>query len=249
MPEQPPEARASLAATAPAGADPPAAAIDGASNAAPGPLGNPGRIPAPERPGFDAPRPARNARPVGTPYPDAPAVSGNPAEPDPAAAPPSSENAPPDRTAAPEPRAVEPRLPELRHPAPLREMAFTVKAAPGPGGDGGEAAIGLRVRLRGGEVQVAVHAEDPRASAQLRRDLGTLAERLDRAGFHAETWRPGEASPSDRSSGRGPDAEAGSQRRDSPDQGSRGRQPEQRHPQRHRPAWVEELEQQKERLS
>jgi chemotaxis protein MotD len=163
-------------------------------------------------------------------------------------------SASPARTGDPQPvrsqTAPEPAAAEVRTPAPLREFSLSVRSAPVASDQGEAPRVGLRVRLNGDEVQVAVHTPDPRASEQLRRDLGSLADRLDQSGYHTETWRPAQGGPAASAPSRRSDPETGSNPGGTPDEGSRGgRQGEQRQPQRQRPAWVEALEQQKERLS
>jgi hypothetical protein len=57
-------------------------------------------------------------------------------------------------------------------------------------------AVNLQVTQRAGQVQVAVHTSNPALQSSLRRDLGTLVDSLEGAGYHAETFAPREAAVS-----------------------------------------------------
>ena len=58
--------------------------------------------------------------------------------------------------------------------------------------------VDLHIAERGGEVRVAVRTADAELQASLRQDLGTLVDRLEHSGFHAETLVLHDASPSTR---------------------------------------------------
>lgn len=53
-----------------------------------------------------------------------------------------------------------------------------------------DSAVDIRVAQRGGEIQVTVHTADPALQANLRQDLPSLVNSLDRAGFDAQTFVP-----------------------------------------------------------
>ncbi len=169
-------------------------------------------------------------------------------KPEPSDAPPARTGDSPHLSSQPAP---EPEVSEARAPLPLREFSLSVRSTSEAPAQSDVPRVGLRVRLSGDDVQVAVHTSDPRASEQLRRDLGTLAERLGQSGYHTETWLPGiQSGAAGGAPSRGSDRETGSNPGGTPDEGSPGgRQGEQRQQHRQRPAWVDELEHQKERLS
>jgi hypothetical protein len=88
----------------------------------------------------------------------------------------------------------------------------------------GDQRVAVRLVERQGEVHVEVRTPDAGLAGDLRRDLPSLAARLEQSGIRAETWR-GEAegrrpSGSD-SPGAEPDANAGQGRRQ---QGREGRE-------------------------
>lgn len=55
--------------------------------------------------------------------------------------------------------------------------------------------VAVRLVERGGQIQVSVRTADNALGESLRRELPSLASRLHRAGFDAEIWGPGQASP------------------------------------------------------
>jgi hypothetical protein len=142
-------------------------------------------------------------------------------------------SAPPNQ-AAPRTEAV--AAPEQPRPAEaLREIRLEVAA-------GREQNVQLRFVERGGEVTLAVRAADPVLRESLRQALPELGERLERGGYHTETWQP---APSGSSLG-----DAAGHERGAPDTGQHGGHP---HPHQGqggsreregepRPQWVEELD-------
>jgi hypothetical protein len=60
-------------------------------------------------------------------------------------------------------------------------------------GGAGDSRVEVRVTERGGDVHVAVRTPDTRLAGELREDLPALTNRLEQAGFRAETWRPAAA--------------------------------------------------------
>ncbi len=58
--------------------------------------------------------------------------------------------------------------------------------------------VDLHIAERGGEVRVAVRTADAELQTSLRQDLGTLVDRLEHSGFHAETLVPHQTSSSTR---------------------------------------------------
>jgi hypothetical protein len=71
---------------------------------------------------------------------------------------------------------------------PLRDISIQVpgrREAASPGGD-----VELRLRERGGRIQVAVHTADPALKDRLREHLPELVSKLEETGYRAETWHP-----------------------------------------------------------
>lgn len=52
--------------------------------------------------------------------------------------------------------------------------------------------VTVRVLERGGQVKIAVHTANADLAQSLREQLGELVQSLERSGYRAETWRPGE---------------------------------------------------------
>lgn len=72
------------------------------------------------------------------------------------------------------------KLTETSAPSPAREMVMRIQ------GGAGEV-ISVRLLDQGGQVQVAVRSSDPFTAAQLRQDLSSLTNNLDRIGWKADT--------------------------------------------------------------
>lgn len=242
---------------------------------APAPSWNPPRsrppveTPPPERPAAASPRPATPPprRPVVEPEPSAnpvERVETGAARPD--APPPSTPRAVSAPSAAVPAQGPEPpheRSILIARPAPAAEPAPTAPERPvapaarsltsqisvslpssGPEPQA-EQRVALRLIERAQEVHVAVRTSDRQLSQQLRTHLVELADRLDRAGFQSEAWRPAEAGPVPalpalaRSTERGFDPPGAGQPRD-----FGGGRRQQHQP---RPRWVEELEKETKR--
>jgi len=67
-------------------------------------------------------------------------------------------------------------------PAPAREIRLAVS--------GGEQRVEVKLRERGGELQVAVRTPDAHLAERLRENLPALTSRLAESGLRAETWHP-----------------------------------------------------------
>ena len=85
-----------------------------------------------------------------------------------------------ERSAQASPAAPEP---ETAPQIPARDI--TLRLA------GGEQRVDVRLVERQGEVHVAVRTPDAGLANDLRRDLPSLAARLEQSGFRAETWQAG----------------------------------------------------------
>ena len=124
--------------------------------------------------------------------------------------------------------------------ATLHELTLVV---PGRVADGRQqGGVEVRVVERAGEVKVAVHTRDTELATTLRERLPDLVQRLERTGYHTETWRPADtrldaARPQDLS-GQRDGANAGQQR----DQ-EQGRQEahQQRRRRQEEPHWAQML--------
>jgi hypothetical protein len=73
----------------------------------------------------------------------------------------------------PAPPPLMPNLQQLPHPAATSQIAIRLDT----GNETGH--VELRIRERGGEVQIAVRSTDPDTASSLRQDLGDLVRRLD----------------------------------------------------------------------
>ena len=71
-------------------------------------------------------------------------------------------------------------------PAPAHDIAIRIAAPNAP-------SVDLHVSQRAGQVQVAVRTPDSALQTNLRQDLGTLVNSMERAGYHAETFAPRES--------------------------------------------------------
>lgn len=120
--------------------------------------------------------------------------------------------------------------------APAQEIAIRIAPPDSP-------AVDLRVVERSGQVHVDVRTPDAAMQASLRQDLGALANSLERAGYHTETFTP--SSTPGRTVSSAQPGNQDSQQDPSPNRGgtgdfSGGRRQQQ--PQK-RP-WLEEFEEQ-----
>ena len=90
----------------------------------------------------------------------------------------------------PAPVKVEPKSEMNPHlPPPTREISLRVA-------DADSAKVDVRLMERAGKVHVAVRTDDRELAKSLQSDLGELVVRLERKGYNAETWTPGERSNS-----------------------------------------------------
>jgi hypothetical protein len=94
----------------------------------------------------------------------------------------------------PAPPAIEkesaaPEVEELqkKEPPKSRDISLQLKSA-------NNERVEVRLADRLGEVRVTVRTADPQLKSGLQDNLSELAQRLDSSGFHAELWRPAEAS-------------------------------------------------------
>jgi hypothetical protein len=74
-------------------------------------------------------------------------------------------------------------------------------------GDGDAPRVNLTITERGGEIHVAVRTPDTQLSAEMRRDLNQLIDRLEQSGYTPETWSP-------QTGAGGGSADSGSERND-----------------------------------
>ena len=127
----------------------------------------------------------------------------------------------------------------LQTTTPMRDLSVRVEAAEGQ-------KVDVRIVQRAGDLQIAVKSADVDTTQGLRHGLSELASRLNESGYHAETWRPGQAAPADTGGGSGNDSQnsqdspsGGSQSNSSwsqQNQGQRDNNPS------NRPRWIQELE-------
>jgi hypothetical protein len=73
-------------------------------------------------------------------------------------------------------------------PSQTAPQNLTLHVAAPSGGP--QNSVDIRIAQRAGEIQVSVHTPDPALQANLRQDLPTLVNSLDRAGFDAQTFLP-----------------------------------------------------------
>ncbi len=122
--------------------------------------------------------------------------------------------------------------------APMKDIAVRVETAAGQNVD-------VRIVQRAGDLQIAVTAADVDTTQGLRHGLSELTNRLNESGYHAETWRPGQAAATSE-----PSAESGNSSQHHPPSGnsqSNSGWSQQNSGQRqnnpsNRPRWVQELD-------
>jgi len=126
-------------------------------------------------------------------------------------------------------------------PKPVHEFSLVVPSRAGETREHGQ--VQVRVVERAGEIKVAVHTPNTELAQSMREQLGDLVQRLERTGYHTETWQPGEAHPAGlRHSDLGSEKDTTSGRQGDP-QGSPQHQSRQhRQQQQDRPRWFETLE-------
>jgi hypothetical protein len=136
----------------------------------------------------------------------------------------SPDGASPDRAA----QAAEAHTAPLTAPpaGPMKEISLQVEAAEGQ-------KVEVRMVQRAGDLQIAVRSVDSDTAQGLRHGLSDLASRLNESGYHAETWRPGQPSPSQQSPSDGSQSQSGGSQQD---RGQRDNNS------RNRPRWIQELE-------
>ncbi len=106
--------------------------------------------------------------------------------------------------------------------------------------DGSKEQVEIRLVERAGELRVSVRSADSQLNTELRSGLGDLAGKLEKTGFHAETWHPSNehAKPAEA-------AQTGNSKQDQESRHHGGQQhPERREPRgprKIRPGWVEEM--------
>lgn len=83
------------------------------------------------------------------------------------------------------PAAAAPELPEPPAPRtePARDISFRIASATHP--------VDIKLVERAGEIHVAVRSLDPALTKSLQANVSELAGKLERSGFHAETFIPG----------------------------------------------------------
>ena len=81
--------------------------------------------------------------------------------------------------------AAAPELPEPPAPRtePARDISFRIASATHP--------VDIKLVERAGEIHVAVRSMDPALTKSLQANVSELAGKLERSGFHAETFIPG----------------------------------------------------------
>ena len=91
----------------------------------------------------------------------------------------------PARAADKLPAAVAPELPEPPAPRtePARDISFRIASATHP--------VDIKLVERAGEIHVAVRSIDAALTKSLQANVSELAGKLERSGFHAETFLPG----------------------------------------------------------
>jgi hypothetical protein len=132
----------------------------------------------------------------------------------------------PDASPAPQPidsRPAVAALPEMSAAAksePVRDLSLRL-------GDGPSNQVNVKIQERAGEVHVAVLSSSPALTSDLRQQVGELVVKLDRAGYHAETFKPGQPasaqSTSGQSSSQQKDSSGGQPQQDTRQQGRQKR--------------------------
>jgi hypothetical protein len=108
------------------------------------------------------------------------ATAGEPIQ---AAKPGSTGSTRPASTAAAE--DVTPTRPEVPA-APMKDISVRIQSDQGENVD-------VRILHRAGDVQIAVKSASGETTQGLRHGLSELSDRLNAAGYHADTWHPGQA--------------------------------------------------------
>ncbi len=133
----------------------------------------------------------------------------------------------------PRPLEVPPEVTPSKPAEGLRDISFRLV-------DGSKEQVEVRLLERAGELRVSVRSADPQLNTELRNGLGDLAGKLEKTGFHTETWHP--ANEHARS---GEAAQTGNSKQEQEPRHHAGQQ----HPERRdargirkiRPRWVEEI--------
>jgi hypothetical protein len=76
---------------------------------------------------------------------------------------------------------------------PVRDLSIRI------GNDTGNQ-VDVKIQERAGEVHVSVLSSSPTLTSDLRQQVGDLVGKLDRAGYHAETFKPTSSTPSQQTS-------------------------------------------------
>jgi hypothetical protein len=76
---------------------------------------------------------------------------------------------------------------------PVRDLSIRIGDSPGN-------QVDVKIQERGGEVHVAVLSSSPSLNNDLRQQVGDLVGKLDRAGYHAETFKPSTSTTSQQAS-------------------------------------------------
>ncbi len=142
------------------------------------------------------------------------------------ATPQSSEAAPLPSRLIPEPAAP------VASSQPVRDLSFHI-------GAGTANQVDVRIQDRAGEVRVAVHSSDPELTTDMRQQLGDLVVRLDRAGYHSETFKPTSETQSAQSSSESSDS--GKQDSSGDSQQQQQEQPQGRQRKDAQPKWLQEM--------
>jgi hypothetical protein len=114
---------------------------------------------------------------------------------------------------------------------PVRDLSLLV-------GSSSTGQVEVKVQERAGEIRVAVHSSNPELTTELRQQLGDLVGKLERSGYHTETYKPSltPASPqSSNPSGTGQQQDLPGRQQQQQQQGG-GRQKKVNQPQ-----WVQEM--------
>jgi hypothetical protein len=103
----------------------------------------------------------------------------------------------PETTAQPtDSRPAAAALPETHSTAksePVRDLSIRIGDSPGT-------QVDVKIRERAGEIHVAVLSSSPSLTTNLREQVGDLVGKLDRAGYHAETFKSPSTTASQQSS-------------------------------------------------
>lgn len=141
----------------------------------------------------------------------------------------------PARTDEPIPAAIAPQPGAGNNPPkPVQDITVRLAQPAAP-------PVDLRITQRAGEIHVSVRTPDVELQSSLRQDLGTLANSLERAGFHAETFVPRTSATGAMSPQRDPrqDADRGFSGRGGSQDQPAGQQKRERRTQ----SWLDEMEQ------